>query len=114
MMHAGLSQIVCGAVNTTEQGGVTFDQFLTLSTYGLLSEAVDCDADFIILATPRSDVEQSTGRAIRGRSARVPVIIDVNDVSNDKLRSMCRNRRGFYQSKGYKVIDVQAAELMSG
>ena len=114
MMPAGLSQIVCGAVNTTEQGGVTFDQFLTLSTYGLLSEAVDCDADFIILATPRSDVEQSTGRAIRGRSTRVPVIIDVNDVSNDKLRSMCRNRRGFYQSKGYKVIDVQAAELMSG
>jgi hypothetical protein len=44
----------------------------------------------------------------------VPVIIDVNDVSNDKLRSMCRNRRSFYQSKGYKVIDVQAAELMSG
>jgi superfamily II DNA or RNA helicase len=112
MMPAGLSQIVCGTINTTEQGGVNFDQFLTLSTYGLLSEAVDCDADFIILATPRSDVEQSTGRAIRGRSARVPVIIDVWDISNDKLRSMCRNRRNLYNIKGYKVIDVTAAELV--
>jgi superfamily II DNA or RNA helicase len=112
MMPPGLSQIVCGTINTTEQGGVNFDQFLTLSTYGLLSEAVDCDADFIILATPRSDVEQSTGRAIRGRSARVPVIIDVWDVSNDKLRSMCRNRRNLYNVKGYKVIDVTAAELV--
>lgn len=111
MMPEGLSQIVCGTLNTTERGGVNFDQFLTLSTYGLLSEAVDCDADFIILATPRSDVEQSTGRAIRGRSDRVPVIIDVWDVNNDKLRSMCRNRRTFYQSKGYKVIDVDAVEL---
>jgi superfamily II DNA or RNA helicase len=111
LMPDGLSQIVCGAMNTTAQGGVNFDQFLTLSTYGLLSEAVDCDADFIILATPRSDVEQSTGRAIRGRSERVPVIIDLGDMSNDKLRAMCRTRRGFYQSKGYKVIDVQAHEL---
>jgi superfamily II DNA or RNA helicase len=110
-MPPGLSQIVCGTLNTTERGGVNFDQFLTLSTYGLLSEAVDCDADFIILATPRSDVEQSTGRAIRGRSDRVPVIIDVSDINNDKLRSMCRNRRTFYQSKGYKVIDVDAVEL---
>ena len=111
LMPEGLSQIVCGTLNTTSEGGVNFNQFLTLSTYGLLSEAVDCDADFIILATPRSDVEQSTGRAIRGRSARVPVIIDVSDLSNDRLRAMCRTRRGFYRSRGYKVIDVQASEL---
>jgi superfamily II DNA or RNA helicase len=111
LMPEGLSQIVCGTLNTTSEGGVNFNQFLTLSTYGLLSEAVDCDADFIILATPRSDVEQSTGRAIRGRSERVPVIIDVSDMNNDRLRAMCRTRRGFYRSRGYKVIDVQANEL---
>lgn len=111
MIPSGVSEIVCGAINTTEGGKVTFDQFLTLSTYGLLSEAVDCDADFIIFGTPKSSVEQSTGRIMRGRSVRRPIIIDLRDMRNSVLVKMADKRSAFYKSRKYQEVHVKANEL---
>ena len=82
----------------------TFNKFLTLSTYHKFSEAIDFPGNFVILATPSGNVEQSTGRILRGKHKDVrPVIIDIFD-NYSLFITMNRNRTRYYYSKGYEVL----------
>ena len=91
---------------------LTFDKFLTLSTYKLFEEAVDFTGSFIILATPKIRVEQCTGRILRGRNPNIrPIIIDVVDNFSVFTR-WAKTRESFYRSKGYEVISLQEKQII--
>jgi superfamily II DNA or RNA helicase len=80
-----------------------FKRFITLSTYHLFSEAVDFTGDFIILATPRSRVEQAIGRVTRGHEGnQTALIIDIVDPYS-LFENMKWMRYNLYKKFGYLV-----------
>lgn len=90
---------------------VRFNKFLTLSTFKMFSEAIDFDGDFIILATPKANVEQSTGRVLRGRDSKhMPLIFDIVDPfsSFDVWRWV---RFNFYKKRGYEIICLKEHQI---
>ena len=109
------SAIICGKINTDPPPNKTdapvFNKFLTLSTFHMFSEAVDFNGNFIILATPRSRVEQCTGRILRGHSTIKPVIIDIVDPYSI-FHFMAEKRQTYYRSKcGYEIIHLNDSDL---
>ena len=92
---------------------VKFTKFVTLSTYKMFSEAVDFDGDFLIYATPKVNVEQSSGRILRGRvSEHNPVIFDIVDPFGafDIWRW---SRHNFYKKRGYEIINLKEIQIFT-
>ena len=54
---------------------------IILASFGMAAEALDIPSlNTLIMATPRSDVEQSVGRIIRKKNEKVkPLIVDIVD-----------------------------------
>ena len=81
-----------------------------LASYSMASEAMNIKSlNAVILATPRSNVEQSTGRILRTRvSERVvqPLIIDIVD-PHDPLRNQYRPRLSYYKKCKYTIENVK-------
>jgi len=81
-----------------------------LASYSMASEAMNIKSlNAVILATPRSNVEQSTGRILRTRvSERVvqPIIIDIVD-PHDPLRNQYKHRLSYYKKCKYTIESVQ-------
>ena len=103
--HGDVSAIICGKLNTNHDGALEFRHPITLSTYQMFAEAVDFPGDYVILATPKSNVEQSTGRILRGHSGATPVIIDLYDPASLFVH-MKRKRAAYYAHRGYTVIEL--------
>jgi superfamily II DNA or RNA helicase len=90
---------------------IQFTKFITLSTYKMFSEAIDFDGDFLIYATPKVNVEQSSGRIMRGRSSQHnPVIFDVVDPFSafDVWRWA---RLNFYKKRGYEIVCLKEFQI---
>lgn len=86
-----------------------FGSFVTVSTYSYFSEAVDSDADTLVLATPRSRVEQVTGRILRGRSNLRPLVVDICDVGFlPHFTAMAKKRDAYYRgaTMEVKTLDI--------
>lgn len=77
-----------------------FAKFLTISTYGLFAEAVDFSGDFLVLSTPRSNIEQACGRIMRGRQTSPPLIMDFVDLH---FQNMTNSRKKLYKKKNYSL-----------
>jgi predicted helicase len=65
---------------------ISEEKDIILGTYPMVSEGFDCPAlDSVILASPKSDVEQSVGRIMRKKPEdrdRQHIIIDVIDYNS--------------------------------
>jgi len=108
-VHEGKSAIICGKINTDRKDKdekIQFRKEITLSTFSMFAEAVDFHGDYIILATPKSNIEQATGRILRGHSSNRPVIIDLFDPFSIFFALMSK-RRKFYASRGYEILDLK-------
>jgi len=74
---------------------------VTLGTYTMAMEGLDLPAkDTLVLATPKGDVEQATGRIRRlfeGKEA--PVVLDIQDQIGF-LQSFAQKRERFYRNSG--------------
>jgi len=81
-----------------------------LASYSMASEAMNIKSlNAVILATPRTNVEQSTGRILRTRiNERVvqPLIIDIVD-PHDPLRNQYKHRLSYYKKCKYTIESVQ-------
>ena len=81
-----------------------------LASYSMASEAMNIKSlNAVILATPRTNVEQSTGRILRTRvSERIvqPLIVDIVD-PHDPLRNQYRHRLSYYKKCKYTIESVQ-------
>jgi superfamily II DNA or RNA helicase len=95
--YGGLSQDVLRASE---------DCTVLLGTGAFIAEALDISAlDTLVLASPKSDVIQATGRILRQKPdcrARVPVILDIVDDFSLFARQAAKRKR-YYAGQGYVV-----------
>ena len=79
---------------------------ILVATYKMAEEGFDCQAlDTLIMATPKTRIEQSTGRIMRKKkNERVftPLIIDIADQFSNFI-SWYKTRMKFYKEKNYKM-----------
>ena len=86
---------------------------ILLGTYNMVSEGFDLPKlNTLVLASPKSDVEQSVGRIqrqLKEDRKHVPLIIDIVDqfslFSNQGVK-----RKTFYKKKGYNIIEIDKLE----
>jgi superfamily II DNA or RNA helicase len=75
-----------------------------LGTYQACGEGFDVpELDTLILATPKSDVEQAVGRILRQKNKNEPLVIDIVD-SFSIFKGQYFKRRKFYKSQEFKLI----------
>jgi superfamily II DNA or RNA helicase len=74
-----------------------------IATYAMAAEALDIKSlTTLIMATPKTDIEQSVGRILRDKHSN-PVVVDIVD-SHDLFKNQWRKRKTFYKRENYKII----------
>lgn len=87
-------------------------QDVLLATFAYAAEGMDCKAlDTLVLASPKSDIEQSCGRILREKACErrfVPLIVDILDKFSLFDRQGAK-RRTYYRKNNYTMhLDLQA------
>jgi superfamily II DNA or RNA helicase len=78
---------------------------IIIATYSMASEGLDIKTlSTLIMATPRTDIEQSVGRILREKH-NDPIIVDIID-SHDPFKNQWRKRKVFYKKENYKIIHI--------
>ena len=76
---------------------------IVIATYAMAAEALDIKTlTTLIMATPKTDIEQSVGRILREKHSS-PVVVDIID-SHDLFQNQWRKRKTFYKKENYKII----------
>jgi superfamily II DNA or RNA helicase len=74
-----------------------------IGTYQASGEGFDVpELDTLILATPKSDVEQAVGRILRQKNKNEPIVIDIVD-SFSIFKGQYYKRRKFYKTNEFKI-----------
>jgi hypothetical protein len=69
----------------------------------MAAEALDIKTlTTLIMATPKTDIEQSVGRILREKHSS-PLVVDIVD-SHDLFKNQWRKRKTFYKKENYKII----------
>jgi superfamily II DNA or RNA helicase len=78
---------------------------IIVATYAFVEEGYDDNSlDTLVLATPRSRVQQSVGRIERTKSGKaIPLVVDVLDTWSIYAR-MIGKRKQFYKSRGFTLL----------
>jgi superfamily II DNA or RNA helicase len=85
---------------------------LVIATYSMAAEALDIKSlTTLIMATPKTDIEQSVGRILREKHAR-PRVIDIID-SHTNFKNQWKKRKSFYIKENYKIIHTTNKLYMS-
>jgi superfamily II DNA or RNA helicase len=93
---------------------------IILGTFAMASEAMNIPAlNTVLLATPKSNIEQSVGRILREKKeARKfpPYILDIVDVPHKGCLGQWNRRRVYYKACGYKInmIDYGKKDISDG
>ena len=78
---------------------------IIIATYSMAAEALDIKTlTTLVLATPKTDVEQAVGRILRVKDNN-PLIIDIID-QHTIFKNQWAKRRGFYHKNNYKIIQT--------
>lgn len=76
---------------------------VVIATYAMAAEALDIKTlTTLIMATPKTDIEQSVGRILREKHAK-PIVVDIID-THDCFQKQWFKRRAFYKRESYKII----------
>lgn len=101
--HHILSGVYLGGMKSLDRETTTNCQVI-LGTYQAAGEGFDvADLDTLILATPKSDVQQAVGRILRQKNANEPLVIDVIDQFSI-FKGQYYKRRKFYKGSEFKLI----------
>jgi len=78
-----------------------------VATYHMAAEAFDCaKLNTLVLATPKTDIEQSVGRILRrNHESTPPVILDIRDKPHASFVRQCTKRQTYYRKCGYDVFE---------
>jgi superfamily II DNA or RNA helicase len=75
---------------------------VVIATYAMAAEALDIKTlSTLIMATPKTDIEQSVGRILREKHKQ-PIVVDIID-SHEPFQNQWRKRKQFYKKENYKV-----------
>ena len=78
---------------------------VVIATYSMASEALDIKTlTTLIMATPKTDIEQSIGRILRQRHSN-PIVVDIIDQHEPFIRQWYK-RLKFYKKHDYKIIQT--------
>ena len=58
----------------------------------------------LVMATPKTDIEQSVGRILRERHSN-PIVVDIVDM-HDLFKNQWRTRKTFYRKCNYRVLYI--------
>jgi superfamily II DNA or RNA helicase len=76
---------------------------VVIATYAMAAEALDIKTlTTLIMATPKTDIEQSVGRILREKHSS-PIVVDIID-SHDLFKNQWKKRKTFYKKENYKII----------
>ena len=76
---------------------------IVIATYAMAAEALDIKTlSILIMATPKTDIEQSVGRILRCKHSN-PIVVDIID-KHDIFKNQWRKRKTFYRKENYKII----------
>lgn len=74
-----------------------------IATYSMAAEALDIKTlTTLIMATPKTDIEQAVGRILRQKHGS-PVVVDIID-SHQPFKNQWMKRRVFYKKQNYSII----------
>jgi superfamily II DNA or RNA helicase len=75
---------------------------VVIATYSMAAEALDIKTlTTLVMATPRTDVEQAVGRILRMKHGH-PVVVDIVD-THSTFQNQFKKRKKFYDKEGYRV-----------
>ena len=82
---------------------------VVIATYAMAAEALDIKTlTTLIMATPKTDIEQSVGRILREKHSN-PVVVDIVD-RHDLFKNQWKKRKTFYKRENYKIIYTTSGE----
>jgi superfamily II DNA or RNA helicase len=74
-----------------------------IATYAMAAEGLDIKSlTTLIMATPKTDIEQSIGRILREKHSN-PIVVDIVD-SHELFKNQWKKRKTFYKRENYKII----------
>ena len=80
---------------------------VVIATYAMAAEALDIKTlTTLIMATPKTDIEQSVGRILREKHSN-PVVVDIID-SQSIFQNQWKKRKTFYKKENYKIINTKS------
>ena len=77
-----------------------------LATYSMAAEALDIKTlTTLIMATPKTDIEQAVGRILREKHSS-PVVVDIVD-PHSLFQNQFKKRKKFYDLNAYKIMRMK-------
>ena len=74
-----------------------------IATFSMAAEGLDIKSlTTLIMATPKTDIQQSVGRILREKHSQ-PIVVDIID-SHEPFKNQWKKRRAFYMKEKYKII----------
>jgi hypothetical protein len=84
---------------------ITEGRRIVLATYAMAAEALDIKTlSTLVMATPKTDIEQSVGRILRAKGQN-PIVVDILD-SHEYLKRQWNTRRLFYKKCNYRITST--------
>lgn len=84
---------------------ITESKKIVLATYAMAAEALDIKTlSTLVMASPKTDIEQSVGRILRTRGQN-PIVVDIVD-SHEYLKGQWLKRKAFYKKCNYKIFSI--------
>jgi len=81
---------------------------IVLATYAMAAEALDIKSlSTLVMATPKTDIEQSVGRILRVKHAN-PIVVDIID-SHELFKNQWKTRKTFYRKCNYKIMFMSSS-----
>jgi superfamily II DNA or RNA helicase len=82
---------------------LTESKKIVIATYSMASEALDIKTlTTLIMATPKTNIEQSVGRILRSKHSN-PIVVDIID-RHGIFSNQWNKRKKFYNSQKYKIV----------
>lgn len=82
---------------------------VVIATYSMAAEALDIKTlTTLIMATPKTDIEQSVGRILREKHSN-PIVVDIID-SHSIFQNQWAKRKTFYNREKYRIIHTTNQE----
>lgn len=88
---------------------ITESKKIVLATYAMAAEALDIKTlSTLVMASPKTDIEQSVGRILRTRGQN-PIVVDIFD-SHEYLKGQWAKRKAFYKKCNYKILSIPSTK----